>query len=168
MAYVAPVAVTVGDAIKKERFDLYDANFADHEARLLSLASGSGTIELFNDEILIGSTATTFLSSIKDIEIMQACSVVEVALRIYTKSPATTGSITIDLKKNTTTNPTGFTSVLTTLPTLNIAACSDYQRTVGVINTSAQACAVGDILRLSISSLPVGLQKILVTIKGVY
>jgi hypothetical protein len=88
-------------------------------------------------------------------------------LQLFAKSPATAGSLTIDIKKNTTTNPTGFVSLLSISPTISMAS-ADYTRVIGTINPASQSLSVGDILKLDIISLPVGLQKFRVVLKGTF
>ena len=55
MAYVTipSTSIEVGDALKKELFDLIKDNLDDHETRIQTLSGGSGKIIVFNDEIFI-------------------------------------------------------------------------------------------------------------------
>lgn len=166
MAYVPidPNTIKVGDPIKKELLDLLKANFDDHEARLQILSGGSGKISIFNEDIILGVGGE--LTAVLFYEVIQSCVVVEGAIQLFEKAPATTGNLTVDVKKNTTTNPTGFNSIFTTPPTLNIATAADYQRAVGTINPAAQVLNVGDILRIDITSLPVGLRAFRTVLLG--
>lgn len=168
MAFVAidSTTIEVGDALKKELFDSIKLNFDDHESRLQILAGGSGKINLMNNDIQIGSTATYLMTGVLYVEVIQQCIITGGSVQIFAKTPATSGSLTIDVKKNSTTNPTGFTSVFTTKPTLNFGSVSDYSKNSGIVNASSQALAVGDIIRLDIIDLPVGCQGFRVNLTG--
>lgn len=168
MAYVTidPDSIEVGDPLKKELFDLIKDNFDDHETRIQTLSGGSGKISVFNDEIYIGGSAQT--TGVLYFEAYQPFNVVEVSIQIFEKSPATSGYLTVDAKKNTDTNDANFTTILTTPPTINIATDPDYTRETAVINTGAQTLDTGDILRIDITALPVGLQRFRVVVIGEY
>lgn len=159
-------SIDVGDPLKKDLFDLIKANEDDLDSRVTALATGAVKVKLIDERIIIGSTITTAQTAIYDIEVIQNCTIIEGAIQIYTKAPSTTGSLTIDVKVNTSTNPTGFNSIFTVLPTLNIATCSDYQRATGTINGTYQNLVVGDILRLDLTSIPANFQSFRVVIIG--
>lgn len=154
MAFISVPAVSVGDSLKKELFDLYKSNFDDHESRLLALASGSGKLSIINSDIHIGSTGQ--LTGIYHYEVIQACTVTECAFQLFTK--VSSGTLTVDIKKNTTTNPAGFNSIMTSAPSISMASASNYQRVAGTINTGLSSLSVGDIIRIDVTSLPQGLQ----------
>lgn len=161
---INPATIEVGDPITKELFDLIKSNFQDHEDRLQTLSGGSGKISLMNEDVYIGLGGE--LTGVLFYEVIQNCIITEGAIQLFEKAPATTGNLTIDIKKNTTTDPTGFNSIFSAPPTLNIATATDYQRATGTVNPSAQALAVGDILRLDITALPEFLKKFRVNLLG--
>ncbi|MEY3786535.1 MAG: hypothetical protein RLZ75_740 [Pseudomonadota bacterium] len=168
MAYttIDPTVIEVGDPVTADLLTQVKTNFDDHETRILAASISSSKISLINADISIGSTATSLTTGCLYVEVLNACVITEGSLQLFLKSPATTGSITIDVKKNTTTNPTGFNSVFITMPTLNIAISSDYQKTTGTMNPTYQSLIAGDILRLDIISIPAGLQKFKVVLIG--
>ena len=77
-----------------------------------------------------------------------------VKLMVWDKNGVTTGNLTIDIKKNTSPNPTGMTSIFSVLPTLNFATASNYDSNAGTISTSA--ISINDVLRLDVTSIPSG------------
>ena len=168
MAYTSinSANIQVGKAIKKELWDLIKSNLDDHETRLLALSGGSGKLNLINTDINIGSTSSSLLTGAFYIEIIQDCIVTEGAIQFFAKSPATTGNLVVDVKKNTSTNPTGFTSLFTSAPTLSASTDPDFTRATGTVNPSTQVLNIGDILRVDITSLPVGLQKFRLVLVG--
>lgn len=170
MAYttIDPTTIEVGDAITADLFTLIKANLDDLDTRVTTLGTGSGTISLINTDIRIGSTDDQFLTGALHYEVVQACVVTEGAIQLFEKSPATTGSLTVDIKKNTTTNPSGFNSLFTSAPTINVATGADYDRATGTVNPSTQSLAVGDILKVDITSLPAGLQRFRVVLIGAF
>jgi hypothetical protein len=170
MAYVTidPTTIEVGDAITADLFTLIKDNLDDLDTRVTTLGSGSGTISLINTDVRIGSTDDQFLTGAFHFEVFQDCIITEGAIQLFEKSPATTGSLTVDVKKNTTTNPAGFNTVFSSAPTINIATAADYDRATGTVNPSAQTLTAGDIIRVDITSLPAGLQRFRVVLKGVF
>lgn len=168
MAYstISNSDIEVGKPIKKELFDLIKSNLDDHETRLLALSGGSGKLSLINTDIDIGSNASGLLTGAFYIEVIQDCIATEGAIQFFAKSPATTGNLTVDIKKNTSTNPTGFTSLFTSAPTLSASSDPDFTRATGTINASTQVLNIGDILRVDVTSLPVGLQKFRLVLIG--
>jgi hypothetical protein len=159
--------IEVGDPITADLLTQIKDDLDDHEARILAGALVTTSVSIINTVIEIGSTSTLLTTGCLSVEILNNITITEGSLQLFLKSPATTGSITIDIKKNNTTNPTGFNSIFTILPTFNIASASDYQKTTGTINATYQNLIVGDIVRLDLVSIPAGLQKIKVVLMGV-
>jgi hypothetical protein len=168
MAYttINSLTIAVGQPIKAETFALIKSNEDDLDSRISALAASSSSIEIVNEEIFVGNL--TFASTINLIfrEAISAYNVTEVAIQLFAKSPATTGSLTVDVKKGTSTNPASFATIMTTPPTLNIATAVNYQRAVGVINSSSQNFALGNILRVDLTALPANLNSFRIVIKG--
>jgi hypothetical protein len=153
-----------GKPIKSELFTTIKDNFDDHESRISALSIGATVIELFNEEIILNDGYLPTGIAYK--ESLQPCNITEIAIQLFEKAPATTGSLTIDIKKNTTTNPAGFTSVLSILPTLNMTTATNYQRTTGTINPANQTLAAGNILRFDITAVPAGLLRFRLIVKA--
>lgn len=158
-------SIEVGDALKAELFTQIKDNFDDHETRIQSLAAGTAKVSLINEDIYVGSTASALLTGVYYVEVLQACTVVEGSIQFFTVSPATSGTLSVDIKKNTSTNPSGFTSLFSSVPSMTIAT-GNYSRSTGTINTSYQSLSVGDILRVDVTGLPSGLQNFRVTLVG--
>lgn len=166
MAYVTidPDSIEVGDPLKKELFDLIKDNFDDHETRIQTLSGGSGKVIVFDFVVNIGPNAgTTKLTYFKA---LQSIIITEVTIQIFEKTPAITGTISVDVKKNTDTNDANFTTILTTQPSVDIATDPDYTSDSGVINTGAQTIAAGSLVRLDITSLPSNLARFHVLVSG--
>lgn len=162
MVFVTVPSVSVGDSLKKELFDLYKANFDNHELRLLAQEAGGGKLSIINSDIHIGSSG--LLTGIYHYEVIQACIITECAFQLFEK--VASGTLTVDIKKNTTTNPAGFNSIMTTAPTIAMASASNYQRVSGVINTGLNSLSAGDIIRVDVTSLPIGMSKFRVIVKA--
>lgn len=163
---IDPNTIEIGDALRKDLFDLIKSNMDDLDSRITALGTGAGKVSLINTDIAIGSNDDGFLTGALHVEVIQNCSITEGAIQLFLKSPATSGSLTVDVKKNTTTNPSGFNSVFTSAPTLDFTTATDYQRATGTVNPATQALVVGDILRVDITGLPTGLQKFRVVLVG--
>ena len=164
MAFVTidPLTIEVGDPQTAELWNKVKDNLDDLDSRLTAFG-GTGKISIFNEKIEVGVDAN--LTGFLDYEIIQACSITEFAIQLYEKSPASSGSLTLDLKKNTDTNPAGFNSIMTVLPTISMAS-ADYSRNAGTINTGLSTLSVGNIVRVDITALPTGLQKFRLVVVG--
>ena len=126
---------------------------------------GGGIIEVFNATVA-NSTGATSLTGVAYFKAPQGMTINKVVLQIYEKGSITTGSLTMDLKKNTTPDSVGMASIFTTLPTINFTTATNYQTNSGVLNTGATTLADGDWIRLDFTSIPTGLTKWQIVVYG--
>lgn len=162
---ISSSTIQPGDPITSDLFTKIKDNFDDHETRINALAVGSAAIDLINEDVYIGEGLTSTFTGALYIESFNACSITEIAIQLFEKGTAS-GTLTIDIKKNTSTNPSGFTSVLSVLPSLTMASASNYQRQTGTINASNQTLAVGDIIRLDLTSIPTNFRRFRIIVKA--
>jgi len=161
---IDPNKIKVGDPVTKELLDFIKNNFDNLDERVSTLGEGSGRVSLINEDFQIGVGGT--FTGVLFYEVMQDCIATEASIQLFAKAPATTGSLIVDIKKNSTTNPSGFNTIFSTPPTINIAAASDYTRQTGTIDPAKQTLTVGTILRVDITGLPVGLEKFRLNLMG--
>ena len=126
---------------------------------LWATISSPTSIEVFNTT-LVTSSVTTGAAYFKA---PQALTVSKVVFQIFTKGGVTSGSLTMDLKKNTTSDSVGMTSIFSTQPTINYATAVDYQSSSGTLNAGA-TMADGEYLRLDITAIPAGVTKVVVQV----
>ena len=159
-------SIDIGDPITKNLFDTIKANEDDLDARVTALSIGSALIRVFEDVCWSASSATTMTGRAYFVA-DQAFTLTSARIRIFEKG-SLTGALEIDLKKNTTFNNTGMTSVFTTKPKITWASASDYNwSTNQVFNGASIAVAAGSVLRLDITELPTGtLGKFYVEVYG--
>ena len=108
-------------------------------------------VEIFNVIVTKGSDATSVLGLLhfkapRDLEI------VYFKAQIFEKGATASGSLTIDVKKNTTPNDTGMASVFSVLPTFNFSLIADYAESTGTL--SVTSVSEGDYLRLDMTVVP--------------
>jgi len=115
--------------------------------------SGGGSTEIFNNTITIGSDATT-ITGVAYFKAPKDLTLGDVKLQIFTKNGVTSGSLSIDIEKNSTPDSVGMTSIFSVQPTINFATASDYAEDTGTKSTSV--VTAGQWLRLDISSIPAG------------
>lgn len=163
---IDPGEYTVGKAIRADLFRKIKVDLDDLDSRVTALGTGTGTIEIFNHEIYIGTNPNT--TGVVYWEAPVNLTLSECAIQIFARGVVTTGTLTIDIKKNTSPNPTGMTSVFTASPTINMASVSDYHRTTGTFNSSLQALNAGDVIRLDVTSLPTNLSIFRIVLKGIF
>lgn len=114
---------------------------------------GGGAVEVFNNTITIGSSAST-ITGINYFKAPSALSLGTVRLQIFTLNGVSSGNLSIDIKKNTTPDDTGMTSIFSVQPTVDFSTASDYAEDTGTKSTSSVSS--GDWLRLDITSIPSG------------
>ena len=126
---------------------------------------GSTLIEVFNATVLMSSNSST-LTGIAYFKAPQAMSITSVVMQIFDKGSIVIGSLTVDLKKNTTPDTVGMASIFTTLPTTDFAVNANYATDTGTLNAGAVALGAGDWIRLDVTSIPVGLGKFFIRVYG--
>jgi hypothetical protein len=80
--------------------------------------------------------------------------VTKLEIQIYEKGSISSGSLTVDVKKSSSLNPIGFSSIMTTPATINFATAINYDLNAGVINSTLNDVAVNEYLRLDVTALP--------------
>jgi hypothetical protein len=116
-------------------------------------ASGGTTlVEVWNTQVTVGGSFTAPVTGVLFFKAPQAFTINNVVMQIFTKNGIASGSLTIDIKKNSTPNPTGMTSIFSVLPTTNYATNADYATNSGTI--SSGAVSAGDYLRLDLTAVP--------------
>lgn len=147
-------SIEVGDALKKDLFDLIKSNEDDHETRILSLESSAKKVEIFKYLLLNGSSFST-ATGLDYYQAIESFTITDASIRIFEKG-ALTGSVEIDIKKSTTNMDSGsFTTIFTTKPKIVYSGASDYDSSANQVfdNTKIDIVA-GDILRLDITIAP--------------
>jgi len=153
---IDPNSIEVGDALRKELFDLIKDNFDDHESRLNSLALSAGKVEIFLFDLVNGSNFST-ATGLAYYQAIETFTITNAAIRIYTKG-SLTGAVEIDIKKSTTDmDNASFTTIFTTKPKVTYSGASDYDTSTNQVFNSGQInINPGDILRLDITEAPTG------------
>lgn len=114
--------------------------------------SGAG-VEVFNHTISIGSSVAT-LTGLSYFMAPAPFNITSVRLLVFSKNGISSGFLEVDIKKNTTPDSVGMTSILATKPIINFAVDPDYTLNSGVISTPA--VSNNNFLRLDITSIPTG------------
>jgi hypothetical protein len=156
---INPSEIDVGDPLKKDLFDKIKNSLDDLNARQLATESGISRVDVFDGPVLIGAfavTATGILHAVAS----RAFTLTECRIRIFEKNGISSGTLEVDVKKNTTFNDTGMSSVFTTRPSINFATAADYDfSTNQVFDGTKIDIDPDDVLRIDITSLPTGLGK---------
>jgi hypothetical protein len=156
-----------GKAAKAELFSKIKDNLDDHETRLLTVEAGIAAIEIFNFDVVNASSGVTMTGMIHH-EALFDFTVTKVKVQIFEKGSISSGTLEIDIKKNSTLDDTGMTSILTTKPIIDFSTDPDYTEDIGVLNASEQDVLEGEFLRLDVTALPtLPLSKFRVLVYGV-
>jgi hypothetical protein len=145
--------IQVGKAVKKSLFQLTKDNFDDLESRL-SAVEVTGTFVEIADETVYSATTAATLTGVLFYKAKQNVRVTKVQIQIFEKGSISSGLLTVDLKKNSTLNPVGFASILTTQASINFASDPDFTADDAVINSVLNDLSVGDFLRVDVTALP--------------
>lgn len=155
MAYelITESDIAIGRAVRHEFVRKVRNSIIDHESRISALSLGAAPVEVFNIEVVNATSAST-LTGLLSHEAITTFRVVQVKVQIFEKGIINSGILEIDVKKNTTLDDIGMTSILTTKPLINFSIASDYDSTLGAIDPLLQTINAGEFLRLDITSLP--------------
>lgn len=146
--------IAVGNAVKKELFEKVKDNFDDHESRISALSLGAAPVVVFHFDVVNASSAST-LTGLCHYEAIAAFTLTTVKVQIFETGSIVSGILEIDVKKSTTDlDDANFSSVLTTLPSIDFSTAVDYDSDLGVLDGVAQSVGAGDYLRLDVTSLP--------------
>lgn len=159
--------IEVGKPIKKELFTKIKENFETHQTAISALALGASPVEVFNFDV-VNATAAPTLTGMVHHKAFIGFTVSTVEIQIFEKGSISTGILEVDVKKNSTLDDVGMTSILSVKPSINFAVVSDYAIATGTLNPALQEISAGEYLRLDITSLPsIPLGKFRVIVYGV-
>jgi hypothetical protein len=163
---ILPEWVAVGKALIREMFVRIKDNFNDHESRINTLEFSSVRLTVFNNDVVLAGAAST-LTGLAYFKAPFAFRVLTAEVQIFQKGSIASGTLEIDVRRNTTPDNTGMTSIFSVRPSVNFATASDYDSSTNqIIDPVVGAVDEGDILRLDVSSLPTGLGKFRIVITG--
>jgi hypothetical protein len=112
---------------------------------------GSSVVELFQTTLSVyGSTITGAFY----FRAPKAITINNIKLTLFNKSGISTGTLEVDIKKNTTPDDVGMTSIFSAKPSRDFSTDADYSESSGTMSTSA--VANGEWLRLDVTSIPSG------------
>lgn len=118
-----------------------------------AIVTGSPKFEIFNATIAIPFGATT-MTGVLHFKAPQAMTVILSQVQLFEKNGVVSGTLEVDVKKNTTPDNTGMASIYSSRPSFNFATASDYDVSTGTIGTAS--VSAGNFLRLDITSIPSG------------
>ena len=143
----------VGDPLRKEYFDKNKCNQDDINSRLGTVEAGAGKVFVFNFRVRNAIRADS-LTCISLFKATFDFTLIDARLQAF-EVGTLTGDLEIDVKKNTSPNPIGFTSVFTTRPLLDYDLISNYDESSNAVFDANQTDILdGDFLRLDVTSLP--------------
>lgn len=153
MAYIAPASVSVGDPVKRGSWTIVTDDIIDLNARTAALEAVTGRVVVLNDVITNASVFST-ATSLHFFESPLAFTLTEFHVTIFLKG-SLTGTLELDLKKNTSLNPAGFATVMTTKPSITYASAANYDQTANAVFDNAEKdILVGDFLKIDITQAP--------------
>jgi hypothetical protein len=147
--------VEVGDPVTASLGTKIKDNFDDHEARILAVEALQNKVIVFMDTFYNAAQFT----DVDDLIRYNATfdfTLTEAKIYIFTKG-SLTGTLELDVKKNSSLNPAGFSSVFTTKPSIDYSTISNYgSSTNQVLDATAKNISAGDWLKVDITEMPGG------------
>jgi len=139
------LACDINDNNKLKRYDTTTSSW-------IEVGSGGTTpLEIFNVTITKGSNATSVLG-VLHFKASEDLQISYFRAQIFEKGATASGSLTVDVKKNTSPDSVGMTSVFSVLPSFNFSTISDYAQSSGTLSTTT--VLQGEYLRLDLTSIP--------------
>lgn len=112
---------------------------------------GGGATQLFNVEIQFPASGTS-VNGFLHCRVPFTSTISSVVVTLFNKNGIASGVLQVDIKKNTTPDDVGMTSIFSTLPSFNFSVDADYTESNGVISSSS--INAGDWLRIDVTSSP--------------
>ena len=126
-----------------------EVRFQTTDAVILDLPK----LEIYNTTIAIPFGVAT-MTGILHCKVPYNSNIVITQVQLFEKNGVVSGTLEVDVKKNSTPNNTGMASIFSAKPSFNFATASDYDVSTGVVGTST--ITTGEYLRLDITSVPSG------------
>ena len=115
---------------------------------------GSATpLEIFNNFVVLGLSAAT-LTGLNYFRAPTALTISSVVVQLWDKFGVATGTLSVDIKKNTTPADVGMATIFSVQPSFNFATAPNFSTSSGTLSTTA--VAEGEWLRLDVTSIPAG------------
>lgn len=162
---IDPNTIKVGDPITKELLDLVKNNFDNHEFRLNQFETTGGQVFILNSAFHLGNLNTNdpfifYYKATQDFDLT------DFRAQIFNKNGITSGTLGFDLQKSVDTNYANFNTVLTADLNFNFATDANYAEKTASFSPSSTV-QVGDVLRIEVTSMPLGFKdKILIYLGG--
>lgn len=145
--------IKVGDPITSDTITLIKTNFDDHELRINSLSTSTGTVFIHNDLVsFVGYNASYpyfFYYMAR-----QDFSVNDFRAQIKSKQGITSGNLTLRLEKSIDTNDANFATILSTDLSFNFATDAEHSVKVASLNPSLNDILTGEIIRVKVINVP--------------
>lgn len=114
---------------------------------------GGSQIEIFNDTFGTRGNAAT-LTGLALFRVPFGLTISSIRLTVFEKGGISSGSLTVDVKVNSTPDDIGMASIFSAAPTLNFATANAYDSNTGTLSTSS--FTAGQWLRIDATSIPAG------------
>lgn len=147
--------IKVGDPITRDLWVLLKNNFDDHESRINSLSTSTGTVFIFNGDVALVNYSP-LRPSIFYYTARQDFSINDFRVRLFTKDSITSGILSLRIEKSNNPNDVNFSTILTSDISFNFATDTDYTEKIAAINASLNDITTGQIIRVKITSVPAG------------
>lgn len=145
--------IKVGDPITRDLWLLLKNNLDDHELRINSLATSTGTVFIYNEMIsFIGYNSS--YPYVMYYMARQDFSINDFRAQIRSKQGITTGTLSLRLEKSINTNDANFATILTTDLSFDFSTDAEHSVKVASINPTLNDILTGEVLRIKVMNVP--------------
>lgn len=120
---------------------------------LLNIPGLDSDFNIFNTTVTIGTSASS-ASGLLHFKAHQNMTLISLSAQIFEKNGISSGTLEVDVKKNSTPDDIGMTSVCSVKPSFNFASISDYETSNATLSTTS--ISTGEYLRLDLTNIPAG------------
>ena len=120
---------------------------------ILNIPGLDSSFDIFNTTITIGTSAST-ATGLLHFKATQNITLTSIKAQLFEKNGVSSGILEVDVKKNSTPDDVGMTSICSIKPSFDFASISDYAISNGTISTTS--ISSGEYLRLDLTNIPTG------------
>jgi hypothetical protein len=145
--------IEVGDPVTAALLSKVKNSLDNLNTRTTAIESAARKVEVF-EAVIYNATKFSPLNGLLFYQASFDFTLTNAVIGIW-EAGVLTGFLEVDVKKNTSRNPAGFTTVFTAEPIIDFSTAVDYQDSAqGTFDNAAKNIVAGDWLRLDITQAP--------------
>ena len=124
-----------------------------NQNNLINIPGLQTSVDIFNTTVTIGTSAST-ATGLLHYQATHNMTLTTIKAQLFEKNGVSSGTLEVDVKKNSTPDDVGMTSICSIKPSFDFSSVSDYAVSSGTILTTS--ISSGQYLRLDLTNIPTG------------